>query len=86
MNWKEIALQMESDPKVRKVLLEGPRSLAQAWMLQAMKFKYGRLKSEHRGAATPLFCVYNKQVNNKGTWHSPKKASSIVSVNRMASR
>tara|TARA_B100001287_G_scaffold236855_1_gene209611 strand:- start:955 stop:1092 length:138 start_codon:yes stop_codon:yes gene_type:complete len=42
MNWKEIALQMETDPKVRKVLLEGPQSLAQAWMLQAMRFKYGR--------------------------------------------
>ena len=27
MNWKEIALQMETDPRVRKVLLEGlPRA------------------------------------------------------------
>ena len=42
MNWKEIALTMETDPRVRKVLKEGPKSLAQAWMLQAMKFKYGR--------------------------------------------
>ena len=42
MNWKEIALQCESDPRVRKVLKEGPKSLAQAWMLQAMRFKYGR--------------------------------------------
>ena len=40
INWKEIALQYESDPKVRKVLKEGPKSLAQAWMMQAMKFKY----------------------------------------------
>lgn len=40
MTWKEIALQMETDPKVRKVLLEGPKSLSQAWMLQALKFKY----------------------------------------------
>mgnify|MGYP001215273620 FL=1 len=42
MTWKEIALQCESDPRVRKVLKEGPKSLAQAWMMQAMKFKYGR--------------------------------------------
>lgn len=40
MNWREIALQMETDVNVRKVLLEGPKSLAQAWMLQAMKIKY----------------------------------------------
>ena len=40
MNWKEIALQCESDPKVRKFLKEGPKSLPQAWMMQAMKFKY----------------------------------------------
>ena len=42
MTWKEIALQMETDPRVRKVLIEGPKSLAQAWMMQAMKFKYHR--------------------------------------------
>ena len=42
MNWKEIALQMETDIKVRKILLEGPKSLPQAWMLQALKFKYKR--------------------------------------------
>ena len=42
MNWKEIALQCESDPKVRKVPKEGPKSLAQAWMMQAMKFKYSQ--------------------------------------------
>ena len=42
MNWKEIALQMETDARVRKVLLEGPKSLAQAWMMQAMKFKYSK--------------------------------------------
>ena len=40
MTWNEIALQMETDPKVRKVLLEGPKSLSQAWMLQALRFKY----------------------------------------------
>jgi|ETNvirenome_6_85_1030632.scaffolds.fasta_scaffold15139_2 hypothetical protein len=42
MNWKEIALQMETNPRVRKVILEGPKSLAQLLMIQAMKFKYGR--------------------------------------------
>jgi len=42
MNWKEIALQMETNPKARQVLREGPKSLAQAWMLQAMKFKYSK--------------------------------------------
>ena len=42
MNWKEIALQMETDVHVRKVLRERPKSLAQAWMLQAMKFKYSK--------------------------------------------
>jgi hypothetical protein len=42
MTWKEIALQMETDPKVRKVLLEGPKSFAQALMLVAMKFKYSK--------------------------------------------
>ncbi len=42
MTWKEIALQMETDPKIRKILIEGPQSLAQAWRLQALRFKYGR--------------------------------------------
>jgi hypothetical protein len=42
MNWKEIALQSETDPKIRKVLLEGPKKLTDAWLLGAMMFKYGR--------------------------------------------
>jgi hypothetical protein len=42
MNWKEIALASETDPRVRKVLLEGPKKLTDAWMLAAMKFKYGQ--------------------------------------------
>jgi len=44
MNWKEIALQSETDPKVRKVLLEGPKKLTDAWLLGALKFKYGRFE------------------------------------------
>ena len=39
-NWKEIAIASEKDPRVIKVLKEGPKSLSQAWMLQAMKYKY----------------------------------------------
>ncbi len=42
MNWKEIALQSETDPKIRKVLLEGPKKLTDAWLLGAMRLKYGR--------------------------------------------
>lgn len=42
MNWKEIALQSETDLKIRKVLIEGPKKLTDAWLLAAMKFKYGR--------------------------------------------
>jgi len=42
MNWKQRAL---SDPKLTpkqvELLLHGPRSLTDAWALQAMKFKYG---------------------------------------------
>jgi|TARA_R100000030_G_C3200400_1_gene110739 hypothetical protein len=41
-DWKEIAMASESNEKVLKVLKEGPKSLAQAWMLQALKNKYGR--------------------------------------------
>ena len=41
-NWKEIAKASEKDPKVIKILQEGPRSLTQAWLLQAMRYKYGR--------------------------------------------
>jgi len=42
MNWKEIALASETNPKTRKVLIEGPKKLTDAWILAAMKFKYGR--------------------------------------------
>tara|TARA_R110000868_G_scaffold130298_2_gene339924 strand:+ start:2021 stop:2158 length:138 start_codon:yes stop_codon:yes gene_type:complete len=42
MNWKEIALQSETSPKVRKVLLEGPKKLTDAWLLGALRIKYGR--------------------------------------------
>ena len=42
MNWKEIALQSETNLKVRKVLLEGPKKLTDAWMLAALRIKYGR--------------------------------------------
>jgi hypothetical protein len=44
MNWKEIALQMETNSKVRKVLLEGPKSLSESWILMAMQFKYRRFE------------------------------------------
>ena len=44
MTWKEIALQMETDLRVRKVLLEGPKKLTDAWMLQVIKFKYRRFE------------------------------------------
>jgi|TARA_A100001515_G_scaffold48884_1_gene38655 hypothetical protein len=43
-DWKEIAIASESDERVLKVLKEGPKSLAQAWMMQAMKYKYDRKK------------------------------------------
>lgn len=43
-DWKEIAIASESDKRVLKVLKEGPKSLAQAWMLQAMKYKYDKKK------------------------------------------
>ena len=41
-NWKEIAIASERDPKVIQILKEGPKSLSQAYLLQAMKYKYGR--------------------------------------------
>jgi hypothetical protein len=41
-NWKEIAIASEKDLKVIQILQEGPKSLSQAWLLQAMKYKYGR--------------------------------------------
>lgn len=43
-DWKEIAIASESDERVLKVLKEGPKSLSQAWMLQAMKYKYDKKK------------------------------------------
>tara|TARA_R100001224_G_scaffold18241_1_gene8992 strand:+ start:16510 stop:16671 length:162 start_codon:yes stop_codon:yes gene_type:complete len=42
VNWREIAIASESDERVLKVLKEGPKSLAQAYLLQAMRYKYGR--------------------------------------------
>jgi len=41
-NWKEIAIASEKDPKVIQIIQEGPKSLSQAWLLQALRFKYGR--------------------------------------------
>ena len=41
-NWKEIAIASERDPKVIEILKEGPKSLSQAYLLQAMRYKYGR--------------------------------------------
>ena len=41
-NWREIAKESEKDPKVIKILEDGPRSLGQAYLLQAMRYKYGQ--------------------------------------------
>ena len=41
-NWKEIAIASERDPKVVEILKEGPKSLSQAYLLQAMRYKYGQ--------------------------------------------
>ena len=41
-NWKEITKASEKDPKVIDILENGPRSLTQAWLLQAMRYKYGQ--------------------------------------------
>ena len=41
-DWREIAKASERDPKVLDILENGPRSLTQAWLLQAMRYKYGR--------------------------------------------
>ena len=43
-NWREIAIASEKDPKAIDILENGPKSLTQAWLLQAMRYKYGRLK------------------------------------------
>ena len=41
MDWKQYALNnCVISPEERKLLKEGPKSLAQAWRLQALKFKY----------------------------------------------
>jgi len=42
MNWREIAKSSEKDPKVINILENGPRSLSQAYLLQAMRYKYGQ--------------------------------------------
>jgi hypothetical protein len=41
-NWKEIAIASEKDPKVIQILKEGAKSLSQAYLLQAMRYKYGQ--------------------------------------------
>ncbi len=41
-NWKEIAKASEKDSHVLDVLENGPRSLCESWLLQAMRHKYGR--------------------------------------------
>lgn len=41
-DWREIAKASEKDPKVIDILENGPRSLTQAWLLQAMRYKYGQ--------------------------------------------
>jgi hypothetical protein len=38
-------MESETDERVLKVLRDGPNSLAQSWMLQAMKYKYDRQSS-----------------------------------------
>jgi len=41
-DWREIAKASEKDPKVIEILTNGPKSLTQAWLLQAMRYKYGQ--------------------------------------------
>lgn len=43
-DWREIAIASESDERLLKILKEGPKSLAQAWVMQAMKNRYDRKK------------------------------------------
>ena len=41
MNWKQDILEhWVISPEERKLLKEGPKSLAQAWHLQALKHRY----------------------------------------------
>ena len=41
-DWREIAKASEKDPKVIEILTNGPKSLSQAWLLQAMRYKSGQ--------------------------------------------
>lgn len=41
-DWKEIAKASEKDPKIIEILTNGPKSLSQAYLLQAMRYKYGQ--------------------------------------------
>ena len=41
INWKQYVLDhWVITPEERKLLQEGPKSLAQAWHLQALKYRY----------------------------------------------
>ncbi len=41
IEWKQYLLDhWVLDPRDRKLLKEGPKSLAQAWRLQALKYRY----------------------------------------------
>ena len=40
-DWKEIALgDPKLHPKAAEVILNGPKKLTDAWMLQALKYRY----------------------------------------------
>tara|TARA_R100000908_G_scaffold15831_1_gene5934 strand:+ start:3188 stop:3340 length:153 start_codon:yes stop_codon:yes gene_type:complete len=41
-DWRDIAKASEKDPKVMEILTNGPKSLSQAYLLGAMRYKYGR--------------------------------------------
>ena len=41
-DWREIAKASEKDPKVIEILTNGPKSLSQAYLLGAMRYKYGQ--------------------------------------------
>jgi len=41
-DWREIAKASEKDPKALDILENGPKSLSQAYFLQAMRYKYGQ--------------------------------------------
>ena len=46
MSWKQYILEhWVVTPEERKLLKEGPKSLAQAWHLQALKFRYESRKT-----------------------------------------